>query len=300
MAVTQTSDLHALEQLGGTVTDILFQQVPLLAIPDLVANVDGKLADAGGEKITFTRWDTDISNVTQDAVRNSRTGVTPSKLSLASYSEDALTKTISFDGDSFAMDDSSSDAVEAISLIVAMEFGRYIQSHLISQAIDATNGTNLSLDVTGTSATMTVDGLLDARLKWGEHAGGLYPVAFMHTAQFNALAKTEDYKQLASGAGSALARQSNDWSRFIVATVHGMPIVLCDTLPSVAAAGEVPAKYTALLIAQEAFGVYVSDSPRTNVIMHAGSTVKTIDTHWRWASTFYRHNPRRVVKLITI
>jgi len=308
MPVTTTTDLHYLEQLGDNVTEILFAQVPLLAIPGLVRDVDGKIADAGGEKIVFTRWNTDISGVTQDSVRNSRVGVAPSKLSLDSYTEDAVAKTISFDGDTFAMDDASENTDSAIEKIVAMEFAKHIQSKLIAQAVDTTEvsgvpkGTNLSLDVTGTSGAMTVDGLLEARLKWEEHASGLNPVAFIHTAQFLSLAKTEDYKKLAVNNGSAIARQEADWNNFVVSYVHGMPIVLCDSLPKTAAIEdpETPATYTALLVAQDAFGVYVSNAPKVNVINHPGSTVKTIDTHWRWASTFYRHAPRRVVKFITI
>lgn len=296
MAVTISTDVHKIQQIGSNAVDIAFQATPLLAIPGLVENVSGRISDAGGDSISFTVWETDISGITQDAVRNSRTGVTPSKLSLSSYTENAITKTISIDGDRFALSDSSESAMEHISAIVGKEFSRVIQANLVTQAVDETNGTDLELDVSATGK-MTVKAILDARLQWADRASELgQPTLLMHTKQFTDLATDADFKSMVQGGSVTPAVPRSDWSRFVVAEVYGCNIVLLDTLPYVDATTDT---YTALMVAPGAFGVFVADNPQTVMVDHAGSTVQTIDTHFRYASTLFRHNPRRVVKLIT-
>ncbi len=58
-------------------------------------------------------------------------------------------------------------------------------------------------------------------------------------------------------------------------------------------------RYTAALVAQGAYGRYISNKPETKKIDHAGSSVVTIDTHFRFATTLMRHNPRRVIRFVT-
>jgi hypothetical protein len=245
----------------------------------------GRLADAGGETITMPFWNTDITGITQDAIRDSRTGVTPSKISLDSYQETAIAKTISIDGDQYAFNDASESYLAHISLIVANEFARVTQEMLLTRAAT----TDLSLDITGEAETgLNVDAILKARLLWNDAAGEMSPVLFAHTAQFSYLARTAEYKTLATSTGG-IVKAEGDWSRFVVGNVHGIPVVLCDALPS----------STAMLIGGGALGLYVADNPVSKKVDHAGSAVVTLDTHFRYAATLWKHNPRRVVKLIT-
>lgn len=300
MSVTVTNDLFSPAKLGKNAVNIVFTSTPLLAIPGPVVDVADRVSDSGGETITFTYWDTDIDGITQDAVRDSRTGVAPSKIELKSYNEQAKAKTISIDGDRFALSDSSEDAMAHITAIVSKEFSRVIQADLISKVMNPVGGTNLKLDLaTGpTVSRMSVDALLDARLQWGEKASELPPICLMHTAQYNDLAKTNDYKTLVSGGSGSIVHQNADWSNYVVGYVHGIPIVLCDSLPKTVEDDEITS-HTALMVAPACFGVYISDEPQVEILSHAGSTVKTIDTHWRYATTMFRHAPRRAVKIIT-
>jgi hypothetical protein len=292
MAVTTATDLQSIQQLGDAATDVAFAATPILAIPGLAIDVRGRISDAGGDSIDFSVWETDVSAITQTAVRNSRTGVTPSKLSLTSYNEPAKTKIISIDGDRYAISDSSEDALLHLAQVIGKEFAREVQSNLITQAVDATNGTDL---VHTAANKLTVSDILAARLKWADHASEIgAPYLFLASSQFADLATDSDFKTMAAGGSATPVLPQGDWTRFVVAQVFGVNLVLCDSLPVSAGVSK-----TALMIGPGAFGIYVANSPETVMLDHAGSSVKTIDTHFRYASTMYRHNPRRVVKLVT-
>lgn len=58
-------------------------------------------------------------------------------------------------------------------------------------------------------------------------------------------------------------------------------------------------RYTAGLFSAGAFGLYLSNEPSLKKIDHAGSVVVTIDSHWRFSTTLFRHNPRRLVRIVT-
>lgn len=292
MAVTTVTDMHSIQQLGPASTNVAFAATPLLAIPGLAIDVRGRISDAGGESIDFSVWETDVSEITKSAVRSSRTGVTPSKLSLTSYNEVAQTKVISVDGDRFALADSSEDALAHLAQIVGREFAREVQANMIAQAVHSSKGTDL---VHTAPARLTVADILKARLKWADHASEIgAPYLFVHTSQFADLAADPDFKSMAAGGSATPVLPEADWSRFVVGSVFGVNLVLCDSLPATAGTSK-----TALMIGPGAFGVYVADEPETVTIDHAGSAVKTIDTHFRYASTLFRHKPRRVVKLVT-
>ena len=186
MAITVSTDLHNISQIGKNAVDVAFAATPLLAIPKLVEDVSPRITDAGGNTIDFSVWETDISAITQDAVRNSRTGVTPSKLTLADYTETAIAKTISIDADRYALGDASEDAIAHLANVVGREFSRVAQANMIAQAVHATNGTDLVHDVTGeTNKKMSVNAILRARLQYGEHASEIgQPYLFMKTSQF--------------------------------------------------------------------------------------------------------------------
>ncbi len=295
MAVTQNTDLHSIQQVGTSAVDVAFSATPLLAIPGLAIDVKGRISDGGGDSIDFSVWETDVSAITQNAVRGARAGVTPSKLTLTSYNEQAIAKVISLDGDRYALSDSSEDSLAHISSIVGKEFARVIQANLIAQAVDPTKGTDL---VHSATAKLTVSDILKARLKWADHASEIgAPYLFVHSSQFADLATDADFKTMAAGGSATPVLPEADWTRFVVAQVFGCNIVLCDSLPIDVTA--TPDTKTALMVGAGAFGVYVADDPDTIILSHAGSAVQTIDTHFRFATTLFRHNPKRVVKLVT-
>lgn len=296
--ITQNADLNSINQVGQNAVGVAFSATPLLAIPGLAVNVSGRIPDAGGNSIDFTIWETDVSSITKDAVTNSRTGVTPSKLTLASYTEAAKKKIISVDGDRYALNDSSEDAYVHLAVITGKEFAREVQANLIAQSVDETNGTDLKLDISGaTKKTMNVASILQARLQWGEHASEIgTPYLFMTTKQFADLAQDADFKSMSAGGAATPVLAQGDWNKYVVATVYGVNIVLLDSLP---VSEDTTPKITSLMVGAGAYGVYVADAPETVVVDHAGSAVKTIDTHFRYASTMFRHNPKRVVQLVT-
>jgi len=298
MAITTNTDLHNIHQLGTNAVDVAFAATPLLSIPGLAVNVSDRIADAGGNIIDFTVWDTDVAAIAQNAVRNSRTGVTPSKLSLTSYSETAIAKTISIDGDRYAFGDSSEDVADHLANVVGKEFSRIVQANMISQAVDLTDGTDLVHDISAdTTKTMNVNAILQARLQWGEKASEIgSPYLFMKTSQYADLAQDSDFKTMAAGGSASPVLAPGDWNKYVVATVHGVNIVLLDSLP---VSEDVTPEITALMVGEGAFGLYVANEPETVEINWPGSSVKTIDTHFRFATTMFRHSPRRVVKLIT-
>lgn len=294
MAITLNSDVHSIKQVGPAAIGVAFQSTPILAIPGLTVDVSKRIEDAGGETISFPYWNTDMTNMTQDAVRNSRTGVAANKISLASYDETASAKTVSIDGDEYAFRDGSENHLDHIAMVVGREFAKVVQAELITKAVA---GTDLTLNITAeTVKTLNVDAILEARLKWGDHAGELSPYLFVRTKQFSDLAKSSDYKTQAAGT-NGLVNANEDWSKFVVGTVHGIPVVLCDACPT----DTVPVTdtHTALLVGPEAFGVYIADEPISRTVPHAGSTVVTLDSHFRYATTLFRHAPKRVVKIVT-
>ena len=298
MSITELSDLHSIKQIGTNAVGVAFKSTPILAIPGLTEDVTDRIADAGGEKVTYTVWDTALTqnaaSITQDSIVNSRTGVTPSKLSLTSYDETAISKTISIDIDKFAMDDSSEDVQAHLSQLVGKEFSRVIQDSLITNGV----GSDKSVDITGeTDKKMSVAAIVRARLAWGEHASEIgNPTLFLTTVQFADLVKDSDFKNLSTGGSNTPVKANEDWSKYVIASVYGVNIVLCDSLPNT---GGATPKYTSLLIGEGAFGLHIGNVPETDKVISQGSRIHTLDTHFRFSTTLFRHAPKRVVKLIT-
>jgi len=300
VSITLSGDLHQIQQIGKNAVDVAFKATPLFLVDGLVEDVSGLIASAGSNSIEFSVWKTDLTGMTQDAVRNSRTGVTPSKLTLESYNEPAETKVISVDGDRFALEDSSESAMKHLASVVGREFSRVLQDKLIAQALDPTDGTDLVHDISATG-TIDVNAILDARLKWGDRASDLgTPYLFVRTKQFSDLAKNSDYKAMVGRSTVGPVSAEGDWSHLVVGQVYGVNIILLDSLPTGVISGDPDITFhTAMLVCKGAFGMFIGDAPDSVVVNHAGSAVKTIDSHFRYATTLFRHNPRRVVKLIT-
>lgn len=291
MAITISSDLHSLDQVGQAAVDVAFSATPLLTVPGLVTDVRGRLNDAGGDTIVFPVWETDTTGQVQAANRTTLTGVTPTKVELDSYTETAVTKVISVAADRFAVNDASEGFLDHLAVLVGREFGKTVQASLITAA----EGTDLSYDATEVGAGgLTVNSIMRARTMWGDHASELgSPVLLCSTTAFIGLAESEDYKSLASSGSTLVA--GTDWIK-AVGIVHGVPIYLCDSVSSTGT----PAKYTNLLVAQEALGIYVADKPATERILTPGTAIATYDTYIRYAVTLWRNHPRRVVKLVSL
>lgn len=367
MTITQKSDLYTPEALlARVVNDRVVDAVTMLQTAAVEDVPDQEVwRDRVGETVTIRTFVTDSSGFAKDAVRDSRTGVTAEKLQMASYTELVENKTVSIDGDIFAMTDAGLEVVsDHLQDVVIESYARTIQRSLIGKAMQ----TDLLHDLTvgGGAGLVTIDSILDAKMAWGEHASGVAgAVLFLHSKQYRDLAKTEDFKALASAATPAVVEGGAAGSP-IVATVHGIGIALLDSivntagLPAIAsitrvsdeatvetatphglAIGDVveiaaadqveyngvkvvtgaptpttftfavsgnpatPATgepvfvphFTGLLCGPAALQLYRKLEPSVEMIPHAGSTVKTFDAHFRFATTLVRRRPRGVVRL---
>lgn len=292
-SVTTTADLFKIQNIGPAAVACAFTATPLLASPGLVVRVPGT-AGAGKDSITFPYWDTDVSAITQTAVRDSREGVAPSIVELKSATEQTITKTISVDIDSLAMRDAALNVNQHLATIGGKELGRECQALLLAKGAAAATAAGLDVDVTsetGAAANLSVNWILEALLAWGDHASELgAPVLFCSSQQFADLGMSQAYRELAQ---AGLAAPGEGSTSFVRATVHGIPIVLCDAID------KTDGKHNAMLVAPGAMGLFIADDPEVVEIRHAGSTVVTLDQHFRIAAHAFNHHPVRVVNLLT-
>lgn len=224
MAVTVNSDVFVPQVIADIATDILFKKAKLINSP-YVQDGRPQLIQDGGDTMTFPYWSTDIEGIVQDQVAT-RTGVTPSKLQMGSYTEATNNKIISIDMLKSTRQDIArmADPNGHIAMVVANESRREIQRSLISKA----QGTALSHSTYGTGG-LTVDSILDAKMQWGEYADDGMPGLFVHSSQFNALAKTDDFKELGTATtNNAIVNASAPQGA--VAVVHGCLIMLLDSI----------------------------------------------------------------------
>ena len=290
--VTTSADLFMPQVVGDHATDILLQRDAMLRSRAVTVMPGDIWARGGNDKLDIPTFTTDLSDMVKAAVRDSRAGVDPEKVTMDSYQEDVLSRVISIDADSLALEDAPEYVQEHLSAIIAERVSASIQADLIAKAA----GTSLELDITGeTDKALTVDGLLRAKMKWGDYFGEAEPVAFLHPKQFEDLALTEDFKELGSAATGSLVTVAAGASP-IAARVHGIDIVVLNGLPVTAGT---PDKLTALLCQPGALPFSIRKNPETHLIRHPGSAVVTLDTTFRWVSTLARRQPRPVVKLIT-
>jgi hypothetical protein len=296
MAVTTVADLTSIQQVGPASINVALQSTPLLAFPELVLNCAKRIKDAGGETIAFPYWESVVT--AKDVVRNSRTGVVPDKLTLKSHIETAESKVVSVDGDRYAMEDAADNAKNHLAYLTGIEFGKAIQSSLITKALDPVNGTNLMLNVSAVAGggKLTVDSILQARCQWGDNSSSIQsPVLFLRTSQFADLAISSDYKTAAAGFSPTVVDAAQNG--LIVGRVFGIPLVLLDSIPATVDGANT--YYDALLVGAGAFGVYIADDPKSVIIDIPGSSVQVFDVHHRFSTTCFKSMPRRVVKIRT-
>ena len=291
MAITESIDLFQRENVGPAAVDIAFTSTPILNVAGLIHRIPGE-AGSTGDIITFPYWNTDITGITQDAVRNSRTGVAASKVSLSSAPESAVTKVISIDLDSFAARDSALNVNKHIADIAGREFGREMQASLYAKIVAAATAAGLVVDRADSGGNLTVNAILEALLEWGDKSSELgTPVLFCSSQQFHDLGKSSDFRELAK---AGLATGAEAGNAFVRAVVHGVPIVLMDAID------KTDGEHSAVLLAPGVAGVFASDEPETAEIRHPGSAVMTVDVHFRYASHCFKHNPVRGVVIKTL
>lgn len=227
MAITTNSDVFIPQVIADIATDILFKKAKLVNSP-YVADGRPQLIQDGGDTMTFPYWDTDVDGLVQDQV-STRDGVTPSKIEMGSYTEATNNKIISIDMLKSTRQDIArmADPNGHIAAVVANQSRLEIQRSLIAKA----EGTTLSHSIySGSGADgLTVDSILDAKMQWGENADDGMPGLFVHSAQFNHLAKTDDFKSLGTATTNnaivnAAAQQGG------VAIVHGCLLMLLDSV----------------------------------------------------------------------
>lgn len=227
MAITTNSDVFIPEVVADIATDILFKKAKLLNSP-YVADGRPQLIMDGGDTMTFPTWSTETDGIVQNQT-STRTGVTPSKVQMSSYTEATNDKIISIDMLKKTRQDIArmANPNAHIADLVARESRAEIQRSLIAKA----EGTSLSHSIySGSGADgLTVDSIIDAKLQWGEYADDGIPGLFVHTNQFAHLAKTDDFKTLGTATTNnaivnAAAQQG------AVAMVHGVLIMLLDSI----------------------------------------------------------------------
>jgi hypothetical protein len=230
MAVTVASDVFIPEVIADITTDILFRETHLINSPYVVDGTPNVYRD-GGNTLTFPYWDTDKSAIVQDSVET-RTGVTPSKITMDTYTETVRNKIVSFDFSENALEDilQSANPNQHVAEIVASESMLEIQANLISKA----NGTNLVDEVsyvhgTAASQTLTVDAIGRAKMAWGEKAAGKMPGLFVHSKQFTDLIATSDFKNLGTATTNNAIVQAQA-AQNAQAMVHGVLIYLLDSI----------------------------------------------------------------------
>lgn len=230
MAITQVSDVFDPQVIADITTDILFREVRLINSP-FVTDGSSEIYRDGGNTLTFPSWNTTTTGLVQDQV-STRTGVTPSKISMTSYTEEVVDKIISFDANKHVFQDilQSANPNFHMAQLVAEESRLEMQRALIGKA----EGTSLIDDASYVHATaadqlLTVDSILRAKMAWGEKASGLTPGLFVHSKQYEDLAQTDDFKSLATATLNNPIVQAQ-FQQGAVAMVHGTLIYLLDSI----------------------------------------------------------------------
>lgn len=289
MAVTVTGDIAQISQVAEAALGVTRAIPSILSVknPEVAVRIDGQLTGpVSGNSISFPYWSETLPSA-QACTRDSRTGVTPDKISLAADTVTATARVVSIDFDSYALSDASADAWAHLAYVTGRSLALALQSDLITAA----ETTTLSLDWSA-EGNLTVDAILQARCEWGEYASEYSQCAlFVTTPVFKGLAQTNDYKSAVT-RDSSIGRQNEDWTHNPVAIIHGCSIYLNDSLT--AADGVA----TCLLCAPEALQYFVADEPKSVLHRHAGSSVCTLDSHFRTACTLPKTAPRKVVKLL--
>lgn len=366
MAITQVSDIFDPQVVGDIVTDILFKRARLINSPAVV-NATPQIYQDGGNTVTFPYWDTATAGIVQDQV-DTRTGVTPSKITMGTYTEEVNDKIISFDVNKKVFQDISSNADpnSHIAELVAKESRQVVQLDLINKA----EASPLVLETpyeSGTAAlqTLNVDAILEAKMVWGEYSDDGIPMVFAHSKQLTDLGKTDDFKTLGTATvNNAIVNAAAAQGAF--AMVHGVLLMSLDSItkkggtiseitrasqvatvtfaaghnfkvgdtivisgatqadyngtfevasvptattltytvpgsPATPATGTPVAatRYESLMCLPGAMGMVPKQGMENKVVYHAGSPVMTIDWDFRWVSTLFRTNPRKIVRLAT-
>lgn len=141
---------------------------------------------------------------------------------------------------------SGSDPMKAIGDLVAQYWVRREQKTLISVlegAFGAANMSGLVSDITSaTDTAISANAVLDAKQLMGDAADNLTAIA-MHSAAFTKLQKDNVIVFIPAAE-----------SKVQIPTYLGYRVIVDDGLPTVAASGSTPAKYTTYLFAQGAIG----------------------------------------------
>lgn len=141
---------------------------------------------------------------------------------------------------------SGADPMKAIGDLVAQYWVRREQKTLINLlegAFAASNMSSLVSDITSaTNTAISANAVLDAKQLMGDAADNLTAIA-MHSATFTKLQKD-----------NVIAFIPAAESKISIPTYLGYRVIVDDGLPTVAAAGATPAKYTTYLFAQGAIG----------------------------------------------
>lgn len=220
-----------------------FKSVPLLRSAH-VADLSGTPYTDGGDTVTFLTQefadaDKDAEEFAKDMNRTTTDNTTGEKIKLAKYTEAVIDKTIPVVYDYYALRDAArqGDIEGFLGRVIAQSQVETIQRALLGKAAlkEASNPGSLEVSLLGeTTKTISVDALLDLKLAWGDKvamfAPGNRPGVYMHSHQFKTLGKTSDYKTLGSAATTAIVQAEAEAGA--VASVHGMPIYLLDTVPN--------------------------------------------------------------------
>ena len=230
MSVTLGSDVFVPEVIADITTDILFRDTPLVNSP-YVADGSPAIYRDGSNTLTFPYWDTNKSVIMQDQVET-RTGVTPSKISMDYYTVEVNNKIVSFDFSENMLEDilQTANPNAHVAEIVASESRIEIQGRLIEQAessplMDEAN----YLSATPANQLLTVDSILRAKMIWGEKAAGAVPGLFVHSKQFTDLAQSDDFKKLGTVTTNNAIVQAQA-PQGAVAMVHGCLVYLLDSV----------------------------------------------------------------------
>ncbi len=230
MSVTLGSDVFVPEVIADITTDILFKDTPLVNSP-YVADGSPAIYRDGSNTLTFPYWDTNKSVIMQDQVET-RTGVSPSKISMDYYTVEVNNKIVSFDFSENMLEDilQSANPNAHVAEIVASESRLEIQGALISDAessplMDEAN----YLSASANTQTLTVDSILRGKMVWGEKAAGAVPGLFVHSKQFTDLAQSDDFKKLGTATTNNAIVQAQA-PQGAVAMVHGCLIYLLDSV----------------------------------------------------------------------
>lgn len=280
MAVTAITDVFVPEVIGDIATNVLFYKTPILR-SGVVANVTNAIFSVGGNTITFPYFDT-ATGLVQTNPGATRTGVTPSKVSMNSYEESLKSKIISLDFDKNAMSDvlQSAGLNEHVGEMVASESALDIQSSLILSAEE----TDLALSILGdTTKTLNVDAIAQAKMKRGEHADDGIPILFVHTKQATDLMLTSDFKTLASAATTAIVKAGASVPPGAIGMIHGAWVVVMDSIRNQAAipaiSGITRSSTTATVTTAAAHGLRVGD-----YVVISGATETQYNGTWVVAS----------------